>query len=505
MSRITRRRAFGVLAAPAALAVAGKAVAQVPKPSFTLLLVNDIYRMSDEKGRGGFARVAAIARAERARGVPLFFAHAGDCFSPSLMSGFDQGEHIVVLQNMLGLDAFVPGNHEFDFGKENYAKRTAEQNYPSFAANLRDSAGNVLPRHEDSRIVELGGIRLGIVGLALDTTPALANTGDLKFSPALDALRMQAKLLRENGAEFIVAITHTDRAGDMALVRSRLADVVLSGHDHDLAVAYDGRTVFVESSEEGNYVTAIDIAVTVTGEGKERRISWTPTFRVNDSRAFEPDAAVQKVVASYEATLSKELDVVIATLGEELDSRTASVRAQETSMGNLVADALKLSTGADIAITNGGGIRGNRLYPVGHRLTRRDVLGELPFGNASTMVEITGQDIKDALENGVSQFEQRAGRFPQVSGLAIEVDGRAAAGSRIVSVKVNGQPIDLAKRYRTATNNFMMIGGDGYIALTRGRTLIGETDGKLMANEVMIHARRLGIVSVKPEGRIVFR
>ena len=129
--RMTRRKALAVLAAPAAWAASGQAFGQVPKPAFTLLLVNDIYKMSAEKGRGGYAKVAAIAKAERARGVPLLFAHAGDCFSPSLMSGFDQGAHIVELQNMLGLDVFVPGNHEFDFGKENYAKRIAEQNYPT--------------------------------------------------------------------------------------------------------------------------------------------------------------------------------------------------------------------------------------------------------------------------------------------------------------------------------------------------------------------------------------
>ncbi len=146
---LTRRHALGALGAPVALAASTRGVlGQVPAPAFTLLLVNDIYRMGEEKGRGGFARVAAIARAERARGVPVLFCHAGDCFSPSLMSGFDQGQHIVTIQNRIGLDVFVPGNHEFDFGKEAYAKRVAEQRYPTFCANLRAADGSVLPGHE---------------------------------------------------------------------------------------------------------------------------------------------------------------------------------------------------------------------------------------------------------------------------------------------------------------------------------------------------------------------
>jgi 5'-nucleotidase / UDP-sugar diphosphatase len=506
MTDLTRRKAFAAIAAPVAIAATSSGVlGQVPSPAFTLLLVNDIYKMSDEKGRGGYARVAAIAKAERARGVPLLFAHAGDCYSPSLMSGFDKGEHIVALQNKLTLDVFVPGNHEFDFGVENYARRVSEQTYPTFCANLRDATGAKLAGHEDSRIFELGGVKVGVVGLALEGTPQVSSTGTLVFSSPLEALRREAAALKAQGAQFIIAVTHTDRAGDNILVRSRLADVILSGHDHDLAIAYDGRVVMVESNEEGNYVTAVDIAVSFSGEGAARTMSWSPTFRVNDSRAVTPDPEVQGIVKSYEAELSKELDVEIGTLAAELDSRTATVRSQETGMGNLIADALRLSTGAMVAITNGGGIRGNRQYPAGHKLTRRDVLSELPFGNASVMVSITGKDIKDALENGVAQIEQRGGRFPHVSGLSFAVETKQPVGARIIDVKVGAEPLDPAKTYTVASNNFMLTGGDGYAALGRGKVLVGLTDGKLMANEVMVHARRLGNIDAKPEGRIVLR
>jgi 5'-nucleotidase/UDP-sugar diphosphatase len=504
MVELTRRRALGVIAMPVAMA-AGGALAQAPKVTFTLLLVNDIYKLGGERGRGGFARVAAIAKAERARGNPVLFCHAGDCYSPSIMSGFDQGAHIVELQNQLGLDVFVPGNHEFDFGKDNYAKRISEQTYPTFAANLRDAAGNPLPGHTDGRIFELGGIKVGVTGLLLENTAQVSSPGDLKFLPVIETLRAQVRALRAQGAEFIVAVSHTDRAVDNEIVRTRLVDVLLTGHDHDLAVAYDGRAVMVESNEEGNYVTAIDIAATVTGEGTARQVAWTPIFRVNDSRAFEPEPAVQAIVAKYEAQLSKELDVEIGTLVSPLDSRSASVRSQETAIGNLIADALKARTGAQVAITNGGGIRGNKQYPAGHKFTRRDVLTELPFGNASVMVEITGKDIRDALENGVSQFENRAGRFPQVAGLKVEIDPKQPVGQRVVSVMVGDKPLDPAAKYTVASNNFMLGGGDGYVSLGRGRTLIGLTDGKLMANEVMVHARSLGTIDLKPEGRIVIR
>lgn len=506
MTKLTRRKALGVLAAPATLAAtAPVAMAQQPAPSFTLLLLNDIYKMSDDKGRGGFARASGIAKAERARGVPVLFCHAGDCYSPSLMSGFDQGAHIVAMQNKMGIDVFVPGNHEFDFGKENYLKLTAAQTYPTFAANLRDAAGNVLPRHKDSQIFELGGIKVGVIGTAFDQTPLVSFPGDLKFSSTMEALRREAKALKGQGADILVAVVHADRAMDYEIVRSRVVDIVLTGHDHDLAIAYDGKVVMVESNEEGNYVTAIDIAVSVRGEGAARQVSWTPTFRVNDSRSATPDPDVAAIVKGYEAELSKELDVDIATPAAPLDSRTGVIRTQETAIGNLIADAIRSATGAQLAITNAGGIRANKQYAAGQKLTRRDVLSELPFGNATVMVEITGKDVKDAIENGLRDAPQGAGRFPVISGFSFEADLKQPQGSRVIAVMVDGKPIDPAGKYTVASNNFMLEGGDGYTALGRGKTLIGLTDGKLMANEVMVYVRRLGTVDAKVEGRAVLK
>jgi 2',3'-cyclic-nucleotide 2'-phosphodiesterase (5'-nucleotidase family) len=261
----------------------------------------------------------------------------------------------------------------------------------------------------------------------------------------------------------------------------------------------------VESNEEGNFVTSIDFVATVTGEGKDRKVAWSPSFRVHDSSTVDPDPEVAAVVGRYEAAFSKELDVEIGASTTELDSRSAIVRSQEAAIGNLIADAIKASTGAEVAITNGGGIRGNKQYPAGVRLARRDILTELPFGNATSMVELAGADLRAALENGVSLVESRGGRFPQVSGLKVEFDARAPVGSRVVSVQVNGEPLDPARRYKVATNNFMLAGGDGYSAFGKGRVLIGPTDGKLLANEVMAYVRQRAPVAPRPEGRIVIR
>jgi 5'-nucleotidase/UDP-sugar diphosphatase len=514
MTGMNRREAFriavaGGLAGATILAASpeealAQAAAQGATPTFRLLLVNDIYKMSGSSGnRGGFARLAAIARAEKAGPVPCLYAHAGDMYSPSLMSGFDQGAHTVELLNVVPPDVFVPGNHEFDFGKEVYLKRRAESKSLFMAANLRNEDGSQLPGHEDRRIFDLGPVKVGVFGVALEKTPLMSSAAGFRFSDEMTTVRDQTKALRDAGADIVVAVTHTDFIRDLEIARSRIVDILLTGHDHDLRIAYDNRVAMVESGEEGEYVTAIDVYCTIGEREGKRAVTWRPAFRPIDSALVQPDPAAQEIVKKYEGELSKELDVVIGSTATDLDSRSATVRSQEAAIGNLIADAIRDSTGADLAITNGGGIRANKQYPAGAQLTRRDILTELPFGNATVMVEITGKDVRDALENGFSQVDARAGRFPQVSGMKVVFDPKAAVGSRVVSIEVAGKPIDPAARYKVASNDFMFGGGDGYSALGRGRTLIGKTDGTLMANVVMSYVRKLGKVESKVEGRIV--
>ena len=144
-------------------------------------------------------------------------------------------------------------------------------------------------------------------------------------------------------------------------------------------------------------------------------------------------------------------------------------------------------------------------YDAGTVLTRKDVLTELPFGNVTVVTEVTGQQVLDALENGFSQVEDGAGRFPQVSGMTVVADLKQPAGSRVVSATVGGAPLDPAAKYKVATNDFMLNGGDGYTALAGGKVLIGARGGDLMANDVIDYIVAAGKVDAKVEGRITFK
>lgn len=509
-SRISRRGAFGIGAGlPIAFVGAGNAAeitSSAPPaqaPTFTLVLVNDIYRMDENKGRGGFPRLAAIVKAERARGVPMLFCHAGDTFSPSLMSGFDHGEHIVLLTNLLEPDVFVPGNHEFDFGTDAYFQRMKEATFPFFAANMTMGDGSPIPGMRASEMYTFGPVKVGVVGVVMEEVPQVSHPGDLRFNAVIPTLRRETEELRARGADILVAVAHTDRAVDNEIVRSRLVDILLTGHDHDLAITFDGKTVMVESSEEGYFVTAVDVAVQVEGEGLGRKVRWAPSFRVHDSSAVTPDPDMARIIKAYEGELSKVLDIVLGKTLTPLDSRTTIVRTGEAAIGNLVADSMRQSTGADVAVLNGGSIRANETYPAGATLRRRDVLSELPFGNTTVVVDLLGQDLIALLEHGFSVVGEPAGRFPQVSGLKVEYSGKAPLGRRVRAVSVGGVAIDPGARYRVAANNFMLAGGDGYTMLAKGRVLVGATDGKLLATELMDWVEARGTVDPRVEGRIV--
>ena len=495
-------RRGGALIAGAILFVLAAAPARAETVNLTLLLVNDIDRMEGAGPRGGFARLAGVVEQERAKGGHLLYVHAGDTLSPSLMSGFDQGRHVIELLNIAPPDIFVPGNHEFDFGPHVFRQRMSEARFPLFAANLQGPDGKPLPGFSATKMFEFDGVKVGVVGLAADDSKEKSSPGDLVLLPTVETGIAEAGKLREKGADLVIAVAHASRSKDRALFDSRAADVILSADDHDLNIFFDGKTLLAESKEQGEFVTAIDLAIEVEESDGRRRVEWWPNFRLIDTANVEPSAAAAAKTREFEAQLARELDVAIGTTETPLDSRRPTVRGGEAAIGNLIADAMRAAVDADVAIANGGGIRGNKQYPAATKLLRRDVLTELPFGNKTVLIEVTGETLRAALEHGVARVEEGAGRFPQVSGLTMQVDLTKPAGSRVIAVAVGGTPLDRQSKYRLATNDFMLRGGDGYAMLAEGNVILDELDARLLADDVMSYIAKAGTIAPKVEGRV---
>jgi 2',3'-cyclic-nucleotide 2'-phosphodiesterase (5'-nucleotidase family) len=491
-----------------ALVLASSAFAQTPPPqtaTVTFLHLNDVYEISPKQGRGGFAPLMTMLKQERATAPDAITTLGGDLIGSSMMSGITKGTQMIELMNAIGLDVAVVGNHEFDFGTEILKQRVGESKFPWLGTNVQGEDGKILSGLVPTATRRVGDLTVGFFGLITPDTRHLSNTeASVKFLPVLDTARAAVKQLKEQGADAIVALTHLTIAQDRELAREvKGVDVILGGHDHDPMTVYEGGVFILKVGADAHYlgVAKIQIEKTQTQQGPRVRV-WPREWRVVSTAGVTPDPAIVAVVKQHEDKLDENLKVAVGTTAVELDSRRATVRLRESAIGNLIADAIRDATKAEVAITNGGGIRGDRTYAAGTTLTRKDILTELPFGNVTVTMDITGADLRTALEEGVSLVEDVAGRFPHVSGMTFVFDARRPRGSRVLEVKIGGKPLDPGAIYRLATNEYMMAGGDGYAALTKGKPVLDASGGPLMANVVMDYIAARGSVSPVVEGRI---
>ena len=507
-----RVRAFvfaAVLAAVTAVALAALAPPAVAAPlSLTLVHVNDWDQMAGVKGAGGAAKIAAVVAEERARaeaaGGHAIVTFGGDMISPSVLSGIDKGAHMIDLANAIGFDVAVLGNHEFDFGPDVLKARLAESETVWLAGNV-SVAGGGFPGTAATMVVERGGYRIGFLGLVTTDTPVISSPGSgVAFAPVADAGARLAQDLKTAGADIVIALTHQGLGADLELLRAvREIDVVLGGHDHLLLANHDGRQAVMKAGSQGRHVAVLTLAIDrVEGRGGKTKAVWTPDFRLRSTAGIAGDAALAAKVRGYQARLDETLDVVIGETETELDTRGSLSGSAETAFGNLLADAMRHATGAEIALTNGGGIRGDTIYPPGARLTRKTVLTELPFGNKTVVLRLTGAQVREALENGVSRAAHPSGRFPQVSGLAFSFDGRAPPGERVSRVTVGGAPLEDARAYTLATNDFLARGGDDYRVFKAAEVLVDSASGSMMAGQLIDHIVAAGTVAPVIEGRI---
>jgi 5'-nucleotidase / UDP-sugar diphosphatase len=488
-----------------ALSCAPLSFATAETVKITLLGVGDIYNFQGGKTRGGVARLNAVARAEKAANPNTLYLFNGDMFSPSLLSGLDKGENMVKLTSIVPFDLAVPGNHEFDFGTDNFLEKVKLAKYPWAAINLSKVDGTPVDGVGGVVMKEVGGVKVALIPVAQDTSPQVSSTGDWKFGPTADSGIEAAKKARADGAEIVVGVVQAPHSDDQKMLASKAFDVILSGDDHDLVVQYNGITAYVDTSTEANYLVPIDLTVDVQEKDGKRTVKWEPNFRFIDTASVTPDPETQKITDDYLKQLDNELNVVIGKTTNGLDSRRNTVRTGEAAIGNLIADAMRDVTKADVAIMNGGGIRADKEYAAGSDITRKDILSELPFGNVTILVEVTGKQLREALENGVSKIEDGAGRFPHVSGMKVEADATQPAGSRIVSVTVGDKPLDDAAAYKLATNDFILGGGDGFTSLAGGKVLVDARGGQLVANDVMVYVKKLETVDAKVEGRVLVK
>ena len=363
------------------------------KETLRIILTGDLYELPADKGRGGYAKLASVVRQEKVGEKHSIFVHAGDAYSPSLLSTMDKGKSAVEMLNAVGVDYMVLGNHEWDFGPKILRERVWESNFPVLASNARDKDGLHIDGTVRTAMVEVGPFRVGIMGLITQNTKVISHVGTDEFLPVMDTAATLAKELRGQGANLIVALAHLDFVEDMELFHSGIVDVLLSGQDHYYIFQDNGKSLWMDSGEDAEKVGVVDVHMKSYMKRGKKRFSWEADMRFVDTIDIPEDRAIDAKVKGYEKFLSKELDIEIGKTLSELDSRKKTVRTEEAAIGNLITDAMRDGVDADIGLTNGGGIRAKKIYAPGTMLTRRDFLKELPFVNVFVKLRLNDEHI----------------------------------------------------------------------------------------------------------------
>ena len=400
--------------------------------------------------------------------------------------------------NLLGYDAMAVGNHEFDKPLTVLKMQRDLIKFPMLAANIYENGQRMF---EPYKIFNLGGVRVGVMGLTTEDTNKMVSPDNIKNVQFRGVIAEAAKVVPElrAKADVVIAATHmghyengnhgTQAEGDVEMARAvKGIDLVVGGHTQNPACmkaenvldrAYVPGTEckpdrqngawIVQAHEWGKYVGRADFEFR-NGEFKLVQYTLIPvnlkrTVRAADGKTsmvpYTTEIAENKemltMLQPYQDFGQQKLLVEIGSTDGRLEGDRAVVRAKPAAMGILIGRALMDKTKADFAVVNAGGVRDS--LPPG-RLTYKDVLKVQPFGNTTVTVDLTGKEVMDYL-NAAAKMSVGAGAFAQFAGVNLVITGGA-----VTSATIRGTPVDPAKTYRMVINNFVAAGGDGYPRLT---------------------------------------
>ena len=461
----TRRQMAPLMTVALLLVLTAGALAAPQK--VTILHFNDFHgnvlAPEDEDGRGGLARIAGTIneiRAENAHdGTPTLVLIAGDVLQGTPLSTVFHGEADFAALNRMDVTAMALGNHEFDYGMPNLNKLVEMAEFPLLAANIRRKVDGTMLLPGTVR-VDLGNETIVVIGLTTPETRVTtmpSNVANLNFNDPAEVASMLAERATRSRDRVIVALTHLGHDEDKQLAEQVPAlDVVVGGHSHTEVqeAALAGNAVVVQAKSYGEYLGRLDLMI------EDGRVCGYEYGLIPMDASAPVDQEVASIIDSYVGRLNSEIKRVVGEAGVFLNGVRDDVRSGETNLGNAITDAMRVVSGAPIAMHNSGGIRES--IDVGP-ITLEEVMQVLPFGNEVATVELTGAQLREILQRSVSE-PRPFGGFLQVSGLKI-----TAEHAQITEVLVGSEPLDDSKSYLVATNAFLMEGGDGYETFTEGK------------------------------------
>lgn len=467
-----------------------------------VLYTNDVHCAvaEDEENQVlGYAKAAGLKKQLEEEGAKVALVDAGDSIQGDVIGTLSDGEYIIDIMNQVGYDLAVSGNHEFDYGMEQFLSLADKAKFPYVSCNFQDLATGESV-FEPYEIIELGGKKIAFLGICTpktitSSTPKYFQDGageyiygfcqDEDGTALYECVQESADAAKAEGADYVVAVAHlgidescSPWTSSEVIENTSGIDVFLDGHSHSTIESEtvknkDGEEVLLSST--GTKLASVgELIISPEGEMQAQLVTdgmeadaETETYIAEISEEFE--GVLNEVVAETDVPL-----VINDPETMDQEEPVRLVRVSETNLGDLCADAYRAAVGADIGFANGGGVR---VDIAAGDITYNDIISVQPFGNEICMVEATGQQILDALEMGVSALPGEYGGFLQVSGITFEVhtyiDSSVKTDEngmfvsvdgeyRVKNVKVGDDDLDLSKTYTVASHNYLLSeGGDG--------------------------------------------
>jgi 2',3'-cyclic-nucleotide 2'-phosphodiesterase (5'-nucleotidase family) len=544
--------ALGVLAASLVVITAPAQASDTERPTtknvdLQFLSVSDWHGQVDplfvfgQGTFGGAAELSTYFQQERENNPNTLTLTAGDSFGASLpLSSFFDEVPAVESMNLMGFDVDGLGNHNFDKGIDHLQDMIDIAEFPYVSANLKNVDDN-LDGVEPYKMFNLGGVRVAVIGLTNPEAPELVfpgSFGTIEITDPIAAARSANRDARAAGAEVVVIIAHMgvtsfDEMGEPVGPIIDLAngvrgvDVIFGDHT---GVEYSGvvnGVQVVENESRGRTYARVTMTAKLSNATGVRRVqvkNVQAEFVDPVSDAVTPDQAIVDYLAPLRAELDVLLSEVVGT-SEVFIPRADSCgqsagRTCESLVGDVVTDAMRTTYGTDFAIANSGGLRADLTCPeidsdtdfcaaqdgAPYDITAGQILTVLPFGNVVVTVDMTGAELKDHLERGVSAMPGVSGRFAQVSGLCVSYDETLPEGARVTGAvfqaddgTCGADSVDLTagSTYSVALNDFMSSGGDGYpVTIDRAQSR------DFMDAVVSTYITDIGSINPSIEGRI---
>ena len=489
----------------------------------TIFHTNDTHAyMSEASYAGmGFAKISAIVKDEKKRykdkdGVLLL--DGGDFIGGQTYATLTQGEGVIPVLNQVGYDAMALGNHEFDFGSEVLKKLIIKSKFPYLSANTRSLDGSI--EFPDYKIFDKNGVKVGVFGLTTPESTSKAHPAKIKnfvFEDPIVNAKKTVATLKEKNVDLIVALGHlgddpnavgsdgrvnpSSRSSEVVKAVPEI-DVFIDGHTHQLnkEPIKIGKTWIVQAGDKTKYLGKITIKKDDAGK-------ISKAYKLISKEEVKEHAKDQKVLDIIKQWNDK-IDVIknevvgknpypaLVQYGEK--GSGVGIGRSEMQIGNLIAQAMLEDANADFALTNGGGIRaslpGSSKEEKVKNITKGDILSILPFGNIVSTIQLTGKELKTAIEHGVNKYPDYAGHFPHIAGFKVELNKE----NKIVKITKNdGTPILDNVNYKLATNDFVASGGDFY-AMFKGK----KTTTTNPLDEALINYIKKYPVVLKSDGSI---